>query len=75
MAFTNKSDVKNHLSPRERSSKRLYRFVGPSDALGFSGEKGVEPGIAELPEQPNVLEGKVYPGPFPAPEVSKAVQE
>jgi hypothetical protein len=38
MSITNKSDVKNHVSPRNYNGIHLYRPATQPDATGFSGE-------------------------------------
>lgn len=82
MGFVNQSDVKNHLSPRERNGKRLYRPVGPTDASGFLGQKVRSPVISEPSHQPNVIEEKASVPkseassiPIPVSTVSPSAQE
>ena len=72
MVYMNRSDVKNHLSPSERSSKRLYRFVGPSDASGFSSKKSVAADGMGSPGLPKAFED---PASFLVPEICKDVRK
>jgi hypothetical protein len=39
MSFIKKSDVKNHLSSRNRNGIHLYKPASQPDATGFSGEQ------------------------------------
>jgi hypothetical protein len=72
MGFMNKGDVKNHLSPRQRNGKRLYRPVGPSDASGYLGQKlrraGSVLAIAAAPLLPDTDEA------VPTENTAKSVQ-
>lgn len=58
MSFTNKSDFKNHLSPRKYGGIHLYQSVSQPDATGFSEETSesttTEPGhlFENSPERP-----------------------
>src|SRR5579872_573438 len=49
MSPLNKSDVKNHLSMRDRNGKRLHAVPSVADATGFS---GAESGSAEAEQVP-----------------------
>ena len=60
MSLIKKSDVKNHLSPRNHKGIHLYRVESQPDATGFSDEASgdLEPGlpVEESLEQPGSTE-------------------
>ena len=53
MSPLNKSDVKNHLSVRDRNGKRLHAVPSVADATGFSGaESGSTEAVPAPQESP-----------------------
>lgn len=86
MSFSNKSDVKNHLSSRHHGQIHLHPPASPPETTDLSGEEHVradaESAIEELSRQSGSAEGKVTPTENDAelrtvssPAISKSVQE
>lgn len=53
MSLVKKSDVKNHLSPRNRNGIHLYQPESLSDATGFAGEgsESADPQMKDLTKE------------------------